>query len=126
MQARSQAHFSAQRGVTLIGLLVWGIVVGFGAYIVIRVVPTFTEYSTILRVVQKTAQSNPGSVPEARTSFDRQMEVQFQGTSSVTGKDLEVTKENEKVVIRFAYDKEIPLFEPVFLLIKYQGEGKAN
>jgi hypothetical protein len=37
-----------------------------------------------------------------------------------------VTKENDKVVIRFAYDKEVPIFEPVYLLIKYSGEGRAN
>jgi len=29
-------------------------------------------------------------------------------------------------VIRFAYDKEIELFDPVFLLIKYRGEGRSN
>jgi type II secretory pathway pseudopilin PulG len=114
-----------QRGITLIGLLMWGIVVGFGAYIVIRVVPTFTEYSTILRTVQKVAQSSPGSVSEARTAFNRMMETQL-GASAVEGKDLDITKENDRVVIRFAYDKEIPLFEPVFLLIKYEGEGRAN
>lgn len=120
-----RANKRSQRGITLIGLLMWGIVIGFGAYVVMRVVPTFTEYSTILRTVQKVAQSAPTSVPEARASFDRMMETQL-GATAITGKDLEVTKENERVVIRFAYDKEIVLFEPVFLLIKYQGEGKAN
>ena len=44
--------------------------------------------------------------------------------SSISGKDLEVTKENEKLVIRFAYDKEIPLVEPVYLLLKYKGRSK--
>jgi hypothetical protein len=29
-------------------------------------------------------------------------------------------------VIRFAYDTEVPLFAPVFLLIKYSGEGRSN
>jgi hypothetical protein len=125
MQLRGPNRRASQRGITLIGLLLWGIVVGFGAYIVIRVVPTFTEYSTILRTVQKVAQSAPGSVPEARANFDRMMETQL-GATAISGKDLEVTKENERVVIRFAYNKEIPLFEPVFLLIKYEGEGKAN
>ncbi len=120
-----RASNRSQRGITLIGLLMWGIVIGFGAYIVVRVVPTVTEYSTILRTVQKVAQSAPGSVPEARTAFDRMMETQL-GATAITGKDLEVTKENERVVIRFAYDKEIVLFEPVFLLIKYKGESQEK
>ena len=41
--------------------------------------------------------------------------------TSVTGRDLEVSKEDDKIVIKFAYDKEIPLIEPVYLLIKFEG-----
>jgi hypothetical protein len=43
---------------------------------------------------------------------------------SISGKDLEITKENDKVVIRFAYDKEIELIKPVYLLVKYEGQSK--
>ena len=47
----------------------------------------------------------------------------------ITGKDLVVTKENEKVVVSFAYDKEVELVKPVFLLIKFEGrsvEGRSD
>lgn len=113
------------RGITLIGLLLWAIVVAFVALIIVRVLPTVNEYSTILRAVQKIAQSEPPSVAVAREAFEKQKEIEY-SISSIGGKDLVVTKENEKVVIRFAYDKEIELFEPVFLLIKYRGEGRSN
>jgi hypothetical protein len=62
-------------------------------------------------------------VPEIRAAFDRQKEIEYSITS-ISGKDLQVTKENDKVVIRFAYDKEIELYGPVFLLIKYEGSSK--
>ena len=113
------------RGITLIGLLIWAIVVAMVALIVVRVVPTINEYSTILRAVKKIAQDQPTTVAEARKAFDRQKDIEY-SISSISGTDLVVTKENDKVVIRFAYDKEVPLFEPVFLLIKYTGEGRAN
>lgn len=113
------------RGITLIGLLIWAIVVAMVALIVVRVVPTINEYSTILRAVKKIAQDQPTTVAEARKAFDRQKDIEY-SISSISGSDLVVTKENDKVVIRFAYDKEVPLFEPVFLLIKYTGEGRAN
>jgi type II secretory pathway pseudopilin PulG len=116
---------SAQRGITLIGLLLWAIVVAFVALIVVRVVPTVNEYSTILRAVQKIAKDAPSTVAEARAAFERQKEIEY-SISSIGGKDLQVTKENDKVVIRFAYDKEVEVFEPVFLLIKYRGEGRSN
>lgn len=113
------------RGITLIGLLIWAIVVAMVALIVVRVVPTINEYSTILRAVKKIAQDQPTTVAEARKAFDRQKDIEY-SISSISGTDLVVTKENDKVVIRFAYDKEVPLFEPVYLLIKYTGEGRAN
>jgi uncharacterized protein DUF4845 len=120
---RSSVH--AERGITLIGLLFWAIVVAFVALIIVRVLPTINEYSTILRAVQKIAHEAPATVAQAREAFERQKEIEY-SISSIGGKDLQVTKENDKVVIRFAYDKEVELFEPVFLLIKYRGEGRSN
>ena len=114
-----------QRGVTMFGLLMWAIVVAFVALIVVRVLPTINEYSTILRAVQVIAKSSPSTVAEARNAFEKQKEIEY-SISSIGGKDLAVTKENEKVVIRFAYDKEVEIYEPVFLLIKYRGEGRSN
>jgi Tfp pilus assembly protein PilX len=121
------AHRSirAERGITMIGLLLWAIVVAFVALIVVRVLPTINEYSTILRAVQVIAKAAPATVAEARNAFEKQKEIEY-SISSIGGKDLAVTKENEKVVIRFAYDKEVEIVEPVFLLIKYRGEGRSN
>jgi Domain of unknown function (DUF4845) len=125
MPLRPACQRRQPRGITLIGLLFWAILVAFVALIIVRVLPTVNEYSTILRAVQVIAKNSPSTVAEARAAFDKQKEVEY-SISSIGGKDLQVTKENEKVVIRFAYDKEVELFEPVFLLIKYRGEGKSN
>jgi hypothetical protein len=99
--------------------------VAFVALIVVRVVPTINEYSTILRAVQKIAKEAPPTVAAVRAAFDKQQEVEY-SISSIGSKDLQVSKENDRLVIRFAYDKEVPIFEPVFLLIKYSGEGRSN
>ena len=115
----------AERGITMIGLLLWAIVVAFVALIIVRVLPTINEYSTIVRAVQKIAKEAPTTVAQAREAFERQKEIEY-SISSITGKDLQVSKENDKVVIRFAYDKEVEVFDPVFLLIKYRGEGRSN
>jgi hypothetical protein len=122
IRAKNRSDAAArQRGLTLIGLLFWGILVAMVALVVIRVLPTINEFTTIQRAVKKIAQDSPGTVPEIRAAFERQKNI-----SSISGSDLQITKENDKVVIRFAYDKEVPLVEPVFLLIKYSGEGRSN
>ncbi len=114
-----------QRGVTLFGLMLWAIVIGFVALVTMRVLPTINEFSTIQRAVSKIAKEGGTTVPEIRAAFERQKDIEYSITS-ISGKDLEVTKENDRVVIRFAYDKEIELMSPVYLLIKYQGQSKAN
>ncbi len=114
---------AAQRGVTLLGLVVWAILIGFFGYIAVRTLPTVNEYFTIQSAVAKIAASAPTTVGDARAAFDRQKQIEYSITS-IAGKDLEVTKENDRVVIAFAYEKEIPIAGPVYLLLKYQGRSK--
>jgi cytochrome oxidase assembly protein ShyY1 len=113
----------AERGITLIGLLLWAILIAFVALMLVRAMPTVNEFATIQRAVRKIAREGPVTVPEIRAAFDRQREVEY-SIVSITGKDLQVTKENDEVVIRFAYDKELEILAPVYLLIKYEGSSK--
>jgi hypothetical protein len=112
-----------QRGVTLFGLLFWAVVIGFIALIGMRVLPTLNEYFTIQKAVNKIASEGGTTVPEIRTAFEKQKEIEYSITS-ISGKDLDITKEDDKVVVRFAYNKEIELFSPVYILIKYEGRSK--
>ena len=112
-----------QRGVTLFGLMLWAILIGMTALVVMRVLPTVNEYYTILRAVEKIAKEGGGTVPEIRNAFERQKQIEY-SISSISSKDLQITKENEQVVVSFAYDKEIELVAPVYLLIKYEGRSK--
>jgi hypothetical protein len=112
-----------QRGVTLFGLMFWAILIGMTALVVMRVLPTVNEYYTILRAVEKIAKEGGSTVPEIRNAFERQKQIEY-SISSISSKDLQITKENEQVVVSFAYDKEIELVAPVYLLIKYEGRSK--
>ena len=112
-----------QRGVTLFGLLFWAIVVGFVALVGMRVLPTMNEYFTIQKAVNKIAQQSATTVPEIRAAFEKQKAIEY-SIQSISGTDLSITKENNIVVITFAYDKEIELMKPVYLLIKYEGHSK--
>ena len=114
-----------QRGITLFGLLFWAILIGAGTLVALKVLPTVNEYFTIQRAVDKVAAEGGTTVPQIRTAFDRQKDIEY-SISSISGKDLQITKEDDRVVIRYAYDKEIELIKPVFLLIKYEGRSKGR
>ena len=112
-----------QRGISLLGLLFWAVLIGIVAVVALRVLPTVNEYLTIQRAVNKIAASGATTVPELRVAFDRQKDIEY-SISSISGKDLVITKENDRVVVSFAYDKQVELAGPVFLLIKYEGRSK--
>ena len=113
-------HRNSQRGISLWGLLFVLVVAAFFVYVGAMVVPSVTEYFAIVKVVKQIAvdEETPAG---ARRAFDRSADVGYINT--IAGKDLEIsnTKQGDKLAIRFAYDKEIPLFGSVYLLIKYSG-----
>lgn len=122
--ARDSVSPRRQRGITLLGLLMWAIIIGMLALVALRVLPTVNEYLTIQRAVNRVADEGLSTVPEIRAAFERQKEIEYSITS-IGGQDLKITKEDDKVVIRFDYEKEIELVSPVYLLIKYSGSSKG-
>lgn len=110
---------SSQRGVTLVGLLFVGGLVAVVGVMTAQVVPSVIEYQTILKAVNKAKEGN--TVPEVRTIFDRATSID--SITSITAKDLDVTKEDDKVVVRFAYQREFHLVGPAFLTLKYSGQS---
>ena len=110
-----------QRGISLIGLLFWGILIACTVLVGAKVSPTVMEYYSITKLANKVADSNPASVAQARLDFDR-MKVSEYGIE-LKASDLQITKENDKVKIYFAYEREIHLFGPTYLLMKYEGQS---
>jgi len=111
-----------QRGVALSGLLFWCIVLILVAVLGMKVAPTFIEYQKILKDIKATA-NNAGSdstVTDIRKAFDKFAEVD---TLDFKGSQLDISKENGKVVISFDYEKRIHLFWNVSLVIDYKGSS---
>lgn len=85
-----------------------------------QVFPTFLEYQAVNKAVSKAAT---GSTPaEIRTLFDKACAID--DIKSISGKEIEVTKENDKIVVSFAYQREIHLTGPAYLTLKYEGRSK--
>ena len=118
--SRTLGRRQHQTGLSLLGLVFWAVVVAFVALIVLRVLPTINEYQTIQRTVERIARDGGSTVAEVRAAFDKSKQTEY-SIAAISGKDLEVTKQNDRVVVSYAYDKEIELFGPVYLLIKYKG-----
>ena len=112
---------SRQTGITFIGMIFVAGLIAASVAIGMQVVPTYTEFRTVQKAVNKAAEDG-STVAEVRSTFDRSAAVDY--ISSVAGKDLEVTKVNEKIVVSFDYQREIHLTGPAYLTLKYRGRSK--
>ena len=109
-----------QQGVALSGLLFWSIVLVLVAVLGMKVLPTYIEYTKILKDAKATvSKTGPDStVADVRRTFDKFAEIDMLDFSS---SQLDVTKDGGRIVIEFAYEKRIHLFWNVSLLIDYKG-----
>ena len=114
-----------QAGFTLMGLVLTAVVCCLLAVLALRVFPSVNEYLAIKTALNRIVQNRPGSVAEVRAAFDKQRQIEY-SIASIGGTDLDVKINGGTIDISFAYDKEIELFNPVFLLIKYRGHVRQN
>ena len=111
---------SKQRGMSFLGLLFVGGLLAVTGVIGAQIVPTAIEYQAINKAANKAREGS--TVPEVRAIFDRAAAID--NIESVRGKDLEVTKNGDKIVVSFAYQREIHLAGPGYLTLKYSGRTK--
>ena len=111
---------TGQNGISFIGVLFVLGVLAFAGVIAAQAFPTVLEFQAITKAATKAKEGN--SVPEARAIFDKA--AQIDDIKSITGKDLDVSKEGDKTVVAFAYNKEIHIAGPAYLLLKYAGRSK--
>ena len=111
-----------QRGVALSGLIVWGIIIAISSMLGMKVAPDVIDFYKIRKNVKATAMNANGkTVPEIRNIFDRYANVD--GIRDFEGKDLDISKEGNAIVITFAYERRVPLFANVSLLIDFSGSS---
>ncbi len=114
------ANRKQQRGLTFLGLLVVGILLALAGVVFAQVVPTYIEYLAVQKAVDKASAGE--TVAEVRSIFDKAATID--DIHSVNGKDLEVSKEGNQVVVSFAYERDIHLTGPAYLVMRYQGRSK--
>jgi hypothetical protein len=111
---------SGQRGLTFFGLLLIGGLLAVTGVITAQVVPTAIEYQAVIKAANKASEGN--TVAEVRSTFDKAAAID--DIKSVSGKDIDVSKEGDKIVVSFAYQREIHLVGPAFLTLKYSGRSR--
>jgi hypothetical protein len=107
-----------QRGLSLVGLILVGIIVVALIALGFRVVPAVVEYIAIERAVQK-IKSEGTTVREIQLAFERHATID--DITSINSRDLDITKEGDRIVISYAYAKKVPITDSVSLVIDFSG-----
>ena len=114
-----------QRGASLISMLFLAIIVAFVMLMGARIFPSVNEYLTIRKAVSQIMRGNPAGPGEIRSAFEKATEVEY-SIHTITGKDLDVKPSGDGFKTSYAYNVEIPVFEPVFILVKYSGSASSG
>lgn len=109
-----------QRGITFFGLLILGIIGAMVVVVFAQIVPTYSEYLSVEKAVNNAAKED--TVANVKRAFERQATIDQ--INSIGPNDLEISKNGDKVVVKFAYEREIHLAGPAYLVMKYEGQSK--
>lgn len=116
----SVRSWSSQRGLSFLGLLFIGGLVAVVAVVALQVAPTVMEFKAVEEAANKASAGK--SVAEVRAIFDKTAQVN--DIRSISGKDLDITKQGDRVVVGFEYEREIHLAGPAYLTLKYSGTSQ--
>ena len=111
--------YGRQHGISLVGLIVVLAALGFIGVLGLKIVPTYTEYRAIQNAIVTAKSIGGNSVVEIQKAFDASATTGY--ISSITARDLVITREDGGLEVSFAYDKKIPLVGPASLLLEYAG-----
>jgi len=116
-----------QRGMSGIGIVIVLILVVFAALIGMRVTPAYIEYFSIKKAIASMTESGElrgATAADVRKAFERHQAID--DFTSVGPQDLEIVREGGEVIISFAYEKRVPLFYNISLVIDFAGSSQPG
>jgi len=115
-----------QRGMGLLALMFWALISVFVFIVVLKLIPVYKEnlaIKTTLSAIASDSVLQNREKWEIRKLFNERAEID--DISSVNGADLEVEKEDGKIVLGIDYSVKAPLFANISLYINFtESSGK--
>ena len=116
-----------QRGVTMVGMVLWGIVIVFVALVAMKLIPAYTEFLTIKKIlvdIGSEAGMQNMSNGAIRDRFARR--AMIDNISTVTPADLKISRDNGRTVVSVEYTFQTPLVSNVSLLADFSASSDGR
>ena len=116
-----------QQGITFLGMLFVGALVALLAITAIRIVPAYTEFMTVEKVL-KAMQKDPLDTmtpKEIKTSFDKRASIDY--ITVVNSEDLIIERSDSgATVLSIEYQVVKPIIGNVSVLLDFSAHSDAN
>ena len=107
-----------ERGLSMIGFLFVATVIAVVAIVGFRMVPSYVEYFTVQKAVEKSLRDAPDPTPAVvKKSFEKYIAADY--IDSVRATDLNVTREGNAIVAQVAWQKQLHMVGNVSLLLDF-------
>ncbi len=107
------------KGITLIGFAIGLCVLGFFAYLAMRLIPMYVEYFGVVKTMEM-VRNEPGastrSLAEIRGDMSLKFDTQYVDEASVPPTAITLKKENGAATLRVAYEKRVPFMYNIDLI----------
>ena len=112
-----------QKGLTILGFIFVAAVVLSVAMIGFRVLPSYIEYFSVVKILKQTLDAAPEG--ETRSQFRRDFDLRTSADyiDSVRGSDVELSKQDNHIVASTEWTKTLPLVGNVSLLLEFQASA---
>ena len=111
-----------QHGLSMTGFLVTAVILVFGALLGFKIVPAYMEYYTIQKQIKLVANEATATDRRAvENAFDRRAVVE--NITAISAKDLEITKDGEKIILSVEYSVKVPLVANLSALMDFRASS---
>ena len=116
-----------QRGVTLSGLIIVLFLLIVGALLGFKLFTPYSQYFTIQKAFKDLSQRTEVKAGTRRDVMAAWQPIALiQNITTVSGDDIEITKEGNDVIISASYSVKVPLFLNISLLIDFNPTSAST
>lgn len=110
------------KGITLIGFVILLGILGFFAYLAMRLIPMYVEYFGVVKAMEQ-VRSEPGaaqkSLDEIRRELSLKFDTQYVDSTSVPPSAIQLKREGGASTLRIAYEKRVSFMYNIDLVGKF-------
>ena len=113
---------SKQSGITLIGFLLIIVVVGFFAYMAMKLLPSYSEYMGVAKAMNQIATegTNGKSLDEIRRNLMFKLGFQYVDDSTIKPSNITIKRDaGGASQLQVVYDKQIPFLYNIDFLLHF-------